>query len=99
MASSYFSSMLPCAKCNLLFSDAQAKVVHRSKKREILHVVCIACKSATLLSVVKMGPGMQVVGIQTDCDYEDTKQWLKAEAVSVEDVLNVHQALKLDNFL
>lgn len=52
-----------------------------------------------LLSVKKSRGGITCAGIMTDCEFEDAVRFLKADKISIDDVIRVHTALELDNFM
>ena len=88
-----------CPYCSEPYRTSAARLVKRSAKKSVIHISCARCKQAMLLGVTKRREGIICAGLLTDCNFNDSIRFLKAEKVSVDDVINTHRALKLDKFL
>ena len=90
-------SQCPC--CTALYRRQDANLVRQESQLSIVHISCAECRHAMLLSVKKSRGGITCAGIMTDCEFEDAVRFLKADKISIDDVIRVHTALELDNFM
>lgn len=88
-----------CPHCDTQYLDRMVNFVSKDSLGAIFHLHCTKCDRSMLLKVKKYRDGLECAGIFTDCDFEDAKQFLGREAISVDDVIGVHLALELDNFI
>lgn len=51
-----------------------------------------------LLAISARKGGFVCAGIFTDCEFEDAQRFISAEKISIDDVIDAHNALQFDNF-
>lgn len=72
-------------------------LLNQEEKRSTLHITCEACRVSSLVYVSLSPVGAVSVGALTDLEQSEAKQFFKAEPISRDDVLAVHQKLKEEN--
>lgn len=77
-------------EAHVLKSDAQSGLVH---------VTCGSCGHALMAHLERQQGGVNCVGIVTDLSLGDARQSMKREAVAVDEVLAVHEALTSGTFV
>lgn len=87
-----------CPHCSLRYSASDIRVVSGVLERTILHVTCSGCMYKMLISIMKRREGIACFGISTDCSYSEALRLLEGGVITVDDVINVHEALQLDKF-
>lgn len=69
-------------------------LLHQEEKRSTLHLTCESCHASSLVYVSLSPVGAVSMGVLTDLEQGEAKKLLKAEAISDDDILGVHQFLK-----
>ena len=88
-----------CPGCARSYTQEDRLVIDRSKRRSVMYLLCASCQRALLVSVVRKEDGVLCTGVFTDCSGEDAKRAFSGDVVSTDDILEAHEALKLDKFL
>ncbi len=88
-----------CTRCMTLFSKEDMQCVEKKDEKTILHVSCSVCRQNMIISFIKKEGSVLCAGTVTDLSYKNACDVLSAEKVSVDDVLLIHEALELDNFM
>ena len=72
-------------------------LLDQEEKRSVLHITCESCHISSLVYVSLSPVGAVSVGALTDLEQSEAKQLFKAEPLSRDDVLAVHQKLTEEN--
>ncbi len=96
--------LIHCPVCNKEYRPAKMLLLDQEEKRSTLHLTCDACGASTLVYVSLSPMGVVSMGVLTDLDQSEARELFKEEAISSDDVLEVHEFLKhhngnIDDFL
>ncbi len=69
-------------------------VIDEDDKRTTLHMTCEGCSASTIVFVSLGQFGVVTVGTLTDLEQSEARQVFSGEAVSSDNVIQVHQFLK-----
>ncbi len=92
-------SFFACPKCRFAYRAGQLVLVDRREIEDIFHGECAECKLSMLFSMKEVDGSLQVLGLPTDLRRFEILRFWQNEAISVDDVIAVHNALKLDSFI
>lgn len=90
-------SLIHCPVCNKEYRPAKMLLLGQEEKRSTLHITCESCHASSLVYVSLSPVGAVSMGVLTDLEQSEAKQFFKAEPLSRDDVLVVHQKLKEGN--
>lgn len=85
-----------CPMCDTNYNPHEAQLVGEAEDSHFLHITCQKCHHSIIALVLVSQGGISSVGLVTDLSFEDVLKFRKAEAVSVDDVLDLHTLLKDD---
>ena len=83
-----------CPVCNSKYAAGEMTVLESGQKRNALHFTCKNCKVSSLFFITENNIGMVGVGVLTDMSKSEVGIFFRKEAVSVDNVLEVHDFLK-----
>lgn len=86
--------LLACPLCAAEYTPSTRVVIEKAEHRETLHLTCIACKKSFVLRVERTPARLKSVGLMTDCSAEDYALFHRANKVTLDDVLRVHEGLQ-----
>lgn len=86
--------LFSCPLCGTAYTPAARVVVEERGREETLHLTCRACEKAFVISVERSSARLRSVGLMTDCSAPDYQRFHKAQKVSMDDVLRVHEGLR-----
>ncbi len=92
-------SFFACPKCRAAYPTGGLVLVDRREIEDIFHGECAECKLSMLFSMKEVDGVLQILGLPTDLNRSEVLRFWQNEAVSVDDVIAVHNALKLDSFI
>lgn len=69
-------------------------VIDEDDKRTTLHMTCEGCSASTIVFVSLGQFGVVTLGTLTDLEQSEARQVFSGEAVSTDNVIQVHQFLK-----
>ena len=69
-------------------------VLDEDEKRTTLHLSCSACNASSIVFVSTGQFGVVSLGMLTDLEQGEAKRVFRGEAISTDQVLEVHQFLK-----
>ena len=81
------------------YAQTAARAISGRSKKRFVHVTCAHCAHAMLLAVTARKGGFVCAGVFTDCSFEDAQRFIFGEKISIDDVIDAHNALQFDNFL
>ena len=87
-----------CPHCQASYRRRDIHLIENSKIGKVYHLICPICTRAMIFSLQNYPQGIAAAGLFTDCNFSDAQRFINAQAVSADDVISVHSALKLDNF-
>ncbi len=88
------SSMAKCPVCEKKYKKENAIVLEAGQKRNTVHFTCEACQMSSLVFISQSQTGTVGVGILTDLAKSEVKNIFQKEAISADQVLNVHNFFK-----
>ncbi len=86
--------LIRCPVCNKKYRPVKMLVLDEDDKRTTLHLTCEGCRVSTLVSVSLGQLGAMSVGVLTDLESSEARGAFQGEAISSDQVLEVHQFLK-----
>ncbi len=87
-----------CPVCRSSYAAASIAAVKIQGSTSFLHLTCQSCEHSMMLSLRRRREGLVCAGIVTDCNLEDARRFADSEPISVDDVIEMHEALQLDKF-
>lgn len=87
-------SLIRCPVCNKKYRPAKMMVIDEDDKRTTLHMTCESCGAATIVFVSLGQLGVVTLGTLTDLEQSEARRVFQGEAVSSNNVIEVHQFLK-----
>ncbi|PIQ67977.1 hypothetical protein COY25_00405 [Candidatus Uhrbacteria bacterium CG_4_10_14_0_2_um_filter_41_7] len=99
MIDNYLSFRLTsCSSCKKAFGKNSHKILVRTPDYEVIFAKCSGCNRTTKLNFALNPSETVCFATLTDLSFEDANNFLNNEAISIDDVIQVHKALKFDNF-
>lgn len=92
--------ILRCPICQYKYNLNNTKVIESEQNDALgeayllIHSDCVKCKSSVMFSIEINGPEVFSVGMITDLTSQDSRKFKDHFAISVNDVLTLHQGLK-----
>ena len=83
-----------CPFCSAEYDLDGAKVIGEEDDSTMVYVTCAECESSIIAIVAMSGLGIVSLGLVTDMSEKDTKQLLKSEALSGDDILHMYEMLQ-----
>jgi len=88
-----------CPTCQSTYHQQDARLIQKQGSTSIFHLSCWSCQSALLISIKRRPSGIVCSVVITDCNYEDAVKFKQSPKISVDDVIEAHNALELDNLI
>ena len=85
-----------CPLCETHYNPLEARVLEANEDRHLVHIRCQKCSNAILALLTISRSGVSSVGLVTDLTYDDVVKFKESDEVSVDDVLDTHEALVRD---
>ena len=82
-----------CPLCNRGYEEAAVTVIANAKGVELMHLLCLGCRSALLALFVHTPIGMSSLATMTDLSAVDAQRLSRQAALSDDDVLLFHELL------
>ncbi len=83
-----------CPLCGKKYHFSKALILDEGEERTTFHLTCESCQTSTLVFVSMGQFGIVSLGMITDLDRSEVKQLFKNEAISADQVLEVHDFMK-----
>jgi len=80
-----------CSVCESSLDPANVIVLNEKEQKTTVHVTCAKCQSAAIVFLLNNQLGMVSVGIATDLDSSEVKSKFGMEAISSDDIIDLHQ--------
>jgi len=87
-------SFVNCPVCNKKYGQAKILVLEENNSKTTLHVTCGSCKISSFVFISSGKMGIVSLGILTDLTTEEARGIFKGEAISADQVIDVHEYLK-----
>jgi hypothetical protein len=87
-------NLAKCPICNKKYGQAKILVLEEEMNRTTLHVTCENCKLSSLVFISSGKIGIVSLGMLTDLTRDEARSLFKGEAVSSDNVIEVHEHLK-----
>jgi hypothetical protein len=87
-----------CPVCETRYNPMHARVLGKDGETHLLHVQCKKCRNSILALVLVNQVGASSVGLLTDLTYEDVVRFKVNNQVSIDDVIEIHEFLKQDDW-
>lgn len=82
-----------CPLCEASYNPKEASALKENDDGHLLHIVCSECECAILALVIVSSVGIASVGTVTDLSAEEAVAFQRNEAVTLDDVLAVHEKM------
>lgn len=86
-------SMAKCPACNKKYAPAVVTPLAGDDVRSTVHVSCPLCGVSSILFVSANQWGVASIGVLTDLEGEESKEYLKGTIVSTDQVLDIYTLL------
>jgi len=80
--------------CDTRYNPMHARLLGEEDDTHLMHVTCKKCQNSILAVVVTSQGNASSIGLVTDLSYEDVMRVGPASAVTVDDVIDVHEFLE-----
>ena len=84
-----------CYRCGTSLEGAKLVTITEAPIALVAHAVCVICKAESMITITPTGSG--VVPVQSDLTGEEFKKFIGVKAVSYDELLDIHLALKKKN--
>ncbi|OGY45121.1 MAG: hypothetical protein A3J62_00940 [Candidatus Buchananbacteria bacterium RIFCSPHIGHO2_02_FULL_38_8] len=88
-----------CPVCSNRYNPIEAKILAERDNAHLIYLQCLNCQTAILAVILANNLGLSSVGAITDLTSEDVLKFQESEAVSFDDVIEMHQILARDRVL
>jgi hypothetical protein len=82
-----------CSFCGGDFDPNRLTLLEEGTQKTILHATCPSCKTSAIFFLSNNQSGMVTLGMATDLDDQEVASKFSEQAVSADEVLDVHQFL------
>lgn len=86
--------LMSCPFCGQDYASSAKFVIEGEKGQELVHVTCLGCGKAMVMTIERTPTRLRSVGVMTDCNARDYKRFSRSHSVTLDDVLRVHQGLR-----
>lgn len=87
-------SLVRCPVCNKKYRPVKMLIIDEDDKRTMFHMTCESCGAAAIVFVSLGQFGVVTLGTLTDLEQSEARKVFQGEAVSSNNVIEVHQFLK-----
>lgn len=87
-------AIIRCPVCNKKYRTTRIVVLDEDEKRTTLHLSCEGCGASSMVFVSLGQFGVVSLGLLTDLEQSEARAVFHGEAISADQVLEVHQFLK-----
>ncbi len=87
-------NLVRCPICSKKYGRAKALILEEENNRTTLHLTCDSCKVSSLVFISSGKMGIVSLGILTDLTREEAKGIFRGEAISPDQVIEVHEYFK-----
>ncbi|MDO8529256.1 MAG: hypothetical protein Q7S18_01150 [bacterium] len=87
-------NLVKCPICNKKYNQARILVLEEGGNRTTIHVTCGNCEISSLVFISSGKMGIISLGMLTDLTTGEAKSLFKNEAISTDQVIEVHEYFK-----
>ncbi|MFH0969525.1 MAG: hypothetical protein V1804_03400 [Patescibacteria group bacterium] len=87
-------NLVKCPVCGRKYEQAKILVLEEEMNKTTLHVTCENCKISSIVFISSGKMGIVSLGMLTDLQQEEAKNLFKKEAISTDNVIEVHEYFK-----
>lgn len=97
----WLAYILKCPICGYRYNLEQTQIIDSKEHKPaiganlLVHTDCEHCRSSVVFSIAIDGPEIFSVGMVTDLTSSDTSKFKNSRALSTDDVIAMHQFLKV----
>lgn len=88
-----------CPVCRKQYVKANASLIDEVEDAHLLHVCCGNCSSSVLALIFTTGFGVTSLGLLTDLNSTDVRNFKEWQEISQDDVLGLYQHLQQDKLV
>lgn len=88
-----------CPLCNTHYNFLEARVLEAHGDSHLLYLQCAKCFAAIVILILMGDLGMSSFGLVTDLTSDDVLRFKEGEAVTSDDLLELHAALRGPTFV
>ena len=88
-----------CPVCSLRYEPLEAKILDEGSNAHLVYIKCQNCHSSILAVIMASNFGLSSVGLITDLSGDDVLKFRDVEAISYDDVIEVHQFLNQEKVI
>ena len=87
-----------CPVCDTKFNARQSRILEDRDDAHLVYLNCRKCLNS-VIAVIRFGlQGISSIGMVTDLSYDEVLRFKEGDAVSVDDVLDVHRVINKNNW-
>jgi len=86
--------LIKCPICGTKCHLSEALILVEEKSKSVLHLTCGKCGTSALIFISAGKFGIASLKVITDLNRQEAKKLFQSEAISVDQVIEVHQFLK-----
>jgi len=88
------NQLIKCPICGVKCRLSETLVLAEEKAKSVLHLTCGQCETSTLVFISIGKFGIASLKMITDLNRQEAKKLFQSEAVSIDQVIEMHQFLK-----
>jgi hypothetical protein len=89
-----FEQLTRCPICSNQYSGKEVTILEESEKQSTFHLSCSGCGVALMVFISTGQFGIVSVGMITDLNTNEAKNFYKTESITADQVIEVHEYLK-----
>jgi hypothetical protein len=82
-----------CTVCNSSFDQSSFISLEEKEQKTTFHVTCAKCSTSSIIFLSLSQSGVAGLGIATDLDKEEAVRMFGRDAVSADEVIDMHQLM------
>lgn len=90
----HLKPLMHCSVCDHKYEPIKALLLEEHGDQTVFHVTCASCGVSTVVFVSTNQLGVVSMGVPTDLEKSDVRQLFGGDAISSDQVLEVHGFLK-----
>lgn len=87
-------NLIRCPICSKKYGRTKALILEEENNKTTLHLTCDSCKLSSLVFISSGKMGIVSLGILTDLTRDEARGIFKGEAISTDQVIEVHEYFK-----
>jgi hypothetical protein len=87
-------NLVKCPVCSKRYEQTKILVLEEEMNKTTLHVTCEKCKISSIVFISSGKMGIVSLGMLTDLQQEEARNMFKKEAISADNIIEIHEYLK-----